>query len=212
MPVDPVSDGTWIAVNDAGLAMTLLNIYPVPFNREAFLAEWGRYASRGALIPALMECSTLAEASGRAGRIAPERYPPFRLVALDQDRLAEVHVNEGRLVCREPVQVDRPVMFTSSGLGDGVVGPPRRALFAACLDRAGDPASAQDAYHRHSWPERRHLSVCMSRPEARTVSLTVVELARASARLVYEPLLPDQAAEPVVLEMALARSGPAVPL
>src|SRR5262249_13957501 len=26
MPIDPVSDGTWIAVNDAGIAATLLNV------------------------------------------------------------------------------------------------------------------------------------------------------------------------------------------
>ena len=26
MPVDPISNGTWIAVNDAGIAATLLNV------------------------------------------------------------------------------------------------------------------------------------------------------------------------------------------
>jgi hypothetical protein len=46
--------------------------------------------------------------------------------------------------------------------------------------------AAQDAFHRHSWEGREHVSVQMSRAEARTVSRTTVELSRRGARMTYE--------------------------
>ncbi len=46
----------------------------------------------------------------------------------------------------------------------------------------------QDALHRHRWPDRAHLSICMSRPEARTVSITCVEIDADQVRLHYEPV------------------------
>jgi hypothetical protein len=57
-----------------------------------------------------------------------------------------------------------------------------------------DLVSAQDAYHRHAWPDRLHLSVCMRRPEARTMSLTVIQTDAAQARMRYHAAPPDQPA------------------
>jgi hypothetical protein len=66
-----------------------------------------------------------------------------------------------------------PVCWASSGLGDSVVAD-RLPLFASMVE--GTPtAAAQDAYHRHAWAGRGAASVWMSRADARTVSVTVVE-------------------------------------
>src|SRR5206468_9651830 len=46
MPIDPVSGGTWIAVNDAGLAMTLLNAnFAQPVLRRASGSGAGKPAA-----------------------------------------------------------------------------------------------------------------------------------------------------------------------
>ncbi|HQE28690.1 MAG TPA: NRDE family protein [Phycisphaerae bacterium] len=205
LPVDPVSDGTWIAVNDTGLAMMLMNVYPVPFDRKAFAAEARRYASRGAIIPSLLHCVTLDEAAALASRLDPARYPAFRLVLLDRRQWVEILAADGRLTVRGPQLIDKPVMYASSGLGDDRVDPPRRALFEEMLAAVTDPALMQDAFHRHQWPDGPHLSVCMSRPEARTVSLTILELDAHVSRLIYYPESPDRHPEPVTVELAISR-------
>ena len=57
---------------------------------------------------------------------------------------------------------------------------------------SGDLRAQQDAYHRHFWPDRRHLSVCMRRPDARTVSYTLVEHDGDAVRMLYHAGPPDQ--------------------
>jgi hypothetical protein len=48
MPTDPLSGGTWLAVNDAGLALAVLNVNPTDRARNAPKP----LRSRGAVIPA----------------------------------------------------------------------------------------------------------------------------------------------------------------
>lgn len=203
LPVDPVSDGTWIGVNDAGLVMTLMNVYPAPFDREGFAAWGGRYASRGAIIPSLLHCESIGEAVSLASRLNPLVYPSFRLVLLDGTQFAEVVARSERLEVFQPAPIAGPMMYASSGLGDEMVIGPRQKLFDELLGASADPTAAQNVFHRHRWPDRPHVSVCMSRPEARTVSLTVVEITPTRCRLVYYPESPDQAPEPATLDLPM---------
>lgn len=203
LPIDPVSEGTWVATNDAGLAMTLMNTYPVPFDREFFLANAGRYRSRGALIPSLLRCATLEEAFDRARVLESTAYPDFRLLILDRERFVEICTAGDRLTVSQPRPIDTPVMYASSGLGDALVTEPRQRLFDQ-LFTDDDWTAVQDAFHRHRWPDRPHLSVCMSRPEARTVSLTIVEIRPEAVRMVYYPEAPDLQPEPVTVELPIS--------
>src|SRR5205085_949351 len=57
LPTDPASGGTWLAVNDAGLALAILNATP-----ERPPATAGGNRSRGAIIPALLGCDSPAAA------------------------------------------------------------------------------------------------------------------------------------------------------
>jgi hypothetical protein len=204
LPVDPVSGGTWIGVNERGLAMALMNTYPVPLDREVYLANLGRYASRGTIIPSLLHHSRLDRAVGQAAALDPSAYPPFRLILLDREQFVELVVTGNNLTVSELRPIERPIMYTSSGLGDNRVEAPRRDLFEAkCAIEPKGPA-AQDAFHRHQWPDRPHLSVCMSRPEARTVSLAVVEIGPAYVRMEYFPESPHRVATPIVTELVRA--------
>ncbi len=195
MPIDPASDGTWVGVNAHGLALTLLNynLIDPPSDRDQ---------SRGSVIPQLLSASTVDEVFALATSIDADRMMPFRLVACD-----------GRSVMlwrsTEPIEQaevlpwsGEPMMWTSSGLGDHLVERPRRALFD---DWFGDDASAhlaeQHDFHRHQWPGREHLSVCMQRDDARTVSYTLVDVDPTSVTMTYHPDRPDRDAPPHIASL-----------
>jgi hypothetical protein len=181
-PVDPVSGGTWIAVNDAGLALALLNHNP---RRRLDALELAHRESRGCVIPSLLHCSDVPEAIELARALDPARFPQFRLVMIDGDDWAVVVSNGWELDTTSCSFDGVPLMFTSSGLGDELVEHPRRELFDRMIRTADACPRRQDAFHAHQWPGREHLSVMMCRPDARTVSKTVIEVCSGLARLNY---------------------------
>jgi hypothetical protein len=183
MPVDPLSGGTWIALTDTGLVVCLLNTNPgtlAPGDRARNAAR-----SRGEIVPLLIAHGSLDAALEAHELIDARLYAPFRvLLACDADfAVLESDSTTVRVAFRGRLR--DPVMLTSSGLGDHVVESPRRTLFRAIFGAADASAGAQDAFHRHAWPEHSHLSVMMSRPDARTVSQTVVEVWRDHATMTY---------------------------
>jgi hypothetical protein len=110
----------------------------------------------------------------------------------------------------EPLAVSRPLghtplLFTSSGLGDHLVEGVRCELFDEFFTGPVESwEAAQDAFHRHRWPGREHLSVNMARPDGRTVSHAVIELREANAVFNYHPDAPDRPAEGTTHRLAYA--------
>jgi hypothetical protein len=198
-------DGTWLAVNDAGLALAILNVNPAtPSARRP-------RRSRGSVIPALLDRCCPAEALAEAGRrIGYADFAPFRLVLVGDGVVADVNWDGHHPMVMARLLGGRPLLFTSSGLGDHLVEAPRQELFDSLFaGPAAEWAVAQDAFHRHRWPGREHLSVNMARAGARTVSHAVVELGEAVATLRYYPDAPDVPAAGVALELAYAPAGAA---
>ncbi|MFI4860656.1 MAG: NRDE family protein [Phycisphaerales bacterium JB063] len=202
LPVDPVSGGTWVAVSDTGLALTLLNYNPKDPPTD-------RGVSRGGVVTTLARCATLDEAIEGCRAIHADEMMPFRLVLCDGQRYAVWRSDEpADAIQSQPLT--GPVMFTSSGLGDHLVEPPRRELFNTWF--GSDPARFIDrqlAFHQHRWPDRPHLSVAMSREHARTVSYTTVDVTPDGITMRYHPDRPDLWAEDV--EATLERK-PATPV
>lgn len=201
LPVDPISDGTWVAVNDAGLAMTLLNIYSADRADRTHNTDGAAQESRGTIIPNLLRHAALSAAFDEACRLNARRFPPFRLLIIDGTSVASIRSN-GRMVRAGQRTVDDgPLLYTSSGLGDELVDAPRRALFSQLFAEPGDLMLRQSEFHRHSWPDRPHISVCMRRTEAHTVSHTVIEVRRDRVTLLYHAAAPDEPAEDVILTL-----------
>lgn len=195
MPIDPVSDGTWIAVNDAGLAMTLLNANAKRIATKSSAVNPDDLRSRGEIIPHLMKYFDVASAEAAAHQIQINHYAPFRLVILDRYAVVDLQSDGQSIRVGRAGLTDEPLMFTSSGLGDELVELPRRALFREVFSQSGDRILQQEQFHRHRWPERSHLSVCMNREDACTVSYAVVELRLDRALVKYHPTPPDQPAD-----------------
>jgi len=183
-PVDPLGGGTWIGVNDAGVVAALLNHTPEHPPRGAPPPR----RSRGVIVTSLLDCASSEEALARAGTIDPRDYALFRLLVVSAER-AWILTSDGARVSCEPVDVARPLILTSSSLGDHVVCARRARLFHAFMNaHPGERLAAQERFHDHRWPLRPEISVCMSRDDARTVSRTFVTLTSHGARLSYTEL------------------------
>jgi len=194
-PVDPISvddmPGTWIAASDAGLVLTLLNGNPSP---PVDLPPKDALQSRGTLIPNLIDQPDAHSAIKALISVAFDCFAPFRLIAVDSSIIidaiwdrSELTVSHHRL---------KPICFASSGLGDELV-QVRLPLFAQlCNNRQMSP-EAQDEFHAHRWPDRPHLSVMMERDDARTVSVTSVDVDQSGVTLRYTDLFD---AVPIVTE------------
>jgi hypothetical protein len=107
------------------------------------------------------------------------------------------------LLTAQHLVISRPLMFTSSGLGDALAEELRRRLFNEMCPESMCQPEQQDLFHRHSWPGASHLSVCMRRADARTVSHTVVELGRETAGMIYFPQPPDEPGPSVAMSLPL---------
>ena len=197
MPIDPESGGTWIAANNAGLVLALLNANP-----GASLQRAGPVGpstlSRGTIIPSLVQSATVSEALARAERIQVERYAPFRLLLFDRFQLVEC-VPHCHGIRHRRSYLSAAIMRTSSGLGDAVVAGPRRALFQRFFNHPRDPRAVQDMFHRHRWIGREAVSIDMCRSDARTVSHTIVEVGSDTISMSY---VPTDSIHPVVVHVA----------
>jgi hypothetical protein len=188
-PIDPVADGTWIGVSDAPLAGILMNVYIAQAEPDVIpLATEipGRVPiSRGTIIPRILAAADLTHALALADKLEVARFEPFRLVLVDRERCAEIVWAAEQFSIGKPQIVTEPQFFTSSGLGDDVVAKPRRELFEERFVADRDWVVAQDSFHRHVWPGCEFASVWMTRREARTQSITWVEIRPESAEMRY---------------------------
>ena len=188
MPRDPEGGGTWIAANDRGLVFVMLNAYPTRVSADAQAGTW---TSRGSIIPALASSDTVFEALDRAGRLDVGAFRPFRLMLLDRYQLVECWPDAARLRHRLAF-LHAPLVRTSSSLGDAVVQAPRHALFRRFFEGSAYPSAAQDAFHDHQWPDAAAISIRMERPDARTVSRSVVQVSHDLVRFSYSCLAGDE--------------------
>lgn len=174
MPIDPASEGTWIGANDSGLVACLLNASPPVV--QAAVPGLAPLASRGTIVPLLLGAQSLVNAGDLARTINARRLPPFRVLVLNAESFLIASSDGASLTISEPAPLRSPILLTSSGLGDHLVEHLRRDLFDRLLSGTPDPLAAQDRFHRHRWADQPHLSVLMSRPDARTVCRSTVDL------------------------------------
>jgi uncharacterized protein with NRDE domain len=181
-PSDPTGGGTWVGVNDVGLAMALLNRYPMVVPRPLPEAP-----SRGLIIPALLGCRRVSDAIQLIRAFDCSRFNAFRLVVVDRQETG-VFTHDARGDSAVVETLSKPLLQTSSSLGDDLVEPPRRRLFEELVLTEATPCRllGQHRFHRLQWTSRPEISVFMERPDARTVSRTRFDFIRDSVGMVYE--------------------------
>jgi hypothetical protein len=179
-PQDPQGGGTWIAANSAGLVFALLNAHPSSAGAPP------KARSRGLIIPMLAGCDSLDDVRQQLDDVPSDTFAPCRVLVAADDDVIEIGLGLGHRTIAA-YGVSRPLLFTSSSLGDALVEGPRRLLFEQMLCAPGRSVERQDAFHAHRWRDRPAVSVHVSRPEAATVSTTVVEATSREMRMIYAP-------------------------
>jgi transport and Golgi organization protein 2 len=192
-PSDPEGGGTWLAANDCGVTLALLNRYGVA-------ARGGEFESRGALVLGLASARTVDEVETRLRARDLARHRPFDLAAFAPGAPVTRFGWDGSEL---EIECAARAPFTSSAVADAEARTARRARFAAlCGD---EPASGNlERFHREHAPERGALSTCMHRADAKTVSLSRVQVTRDRVALAYAAGSPCQAAFGPALELARA--------
>jgi hypothetical protein len=196
-PIDAEAGGTWLAVSERGLTLCLLNGFPAPGQAEPPEAP-----SRGRVPLAAIACADAADAVARVAALDLDGFRPFLLAVLDARGDRRLVRWSGREIeAGAPLPPTRPVVSSSFCTHD--VRSSREALFA----RMGQPTRAAHlAYHRSHDPARGPYSVCMHRPDARTVSFSHVRVGRVRIELAYVPGPPcrgEGAQDPLTLARAV---------
>ena len=205
-PTDTDAGGTWVAVREDGFYLGLLNLNATEEDLDADRPEQ-KHISRGDLIPMLMEREGIEDAIEHLMSVDLRGMSPFRLLLVGRVEgngyaSAIARFGGASVTLPAPLEtVNRPRCLASSGLGDHLV-QCRLPLFREMVVPDPTPEN-QRAFHFHQWPDRLEYSVLMSRENARTASVTSVEVTGTELpSVVYESVAeacPE--ADPVGSEM-----------
>jgi hypothetical protein len=193
-PIDRQGGGTWIAANEMGLCLFLLNRRP---DREPRAPQ----ASRGLIPLELIDSAELGEVGRRAAALDLGRYRPFTLGVISPGAPGGppvVFAWTGEAL--EAVDATPPLV--SSSVGDESLFAERRATY---------PTGALSvrkliAYQRSHGSGPSAASVCMHREDAQTVSFSRVRVNAERVRLGYSPGSPCERAP--MRWLGLARKAP----
>lgn len=180
-PVDGDHGGTWIAVNDRGVAVCLLNGSP---QRKGF-------RSRGLLLAGLADARSATEAMERLGAADLSRYAAFTFVALAPEQPASIATWDGPGGASLRAESGQSLLCSSSYDFERVAAA-RRQEFARVT--SGLPLSAARLFEFHSShvPAASAYSPCMHRQDAHTVSFSWITVTPSQVTFFYSPAAPCQ--------------------
>jgi len=200
-PRDPDGGGSWIGVNDAGLTLCLLNaaegnpsrLVPNPRSRGRVLWEMFH----------LDDTRTVGEHLATDDKQLDD-VRAFHLVAIEPGKsgrhaLAVRFRWDGEKLYHD--EHDGPGLFVSSSLDPSGVARGRSEAWRMLITRVPNPdRDTLGAWLASHEPERGPFSICMHRPDARTVSRTLVNVDSQKIELAY---LDDAPCSPASQEFTL---------
>jgi hypothetical protein len=204
-PVDGEAGGTWIAVNDRGLSLCLLNAFPA-----AGVEPPENPSSRGWIPLHAIEAGSLDAVLGSLRALDLRPFRPFTLAALDaRGDGARLGWSGRALEALPDLPPDRPLV--SSSFCTEEVRRSREAVYRRTVDGAppSEATRAHLAYHAAHDPCEGPYSPCMHRPDACTVSFSRIEVRGPEIRFHYaghSPCLGLPAGPAAVLQRRDARA------
>ena len=180
LPREPTG-GSWIAANDRGICIALINWYRI--EREPARS----ITSRGEVVIALAGTSSTEEIAAGLAALKLRRLPPFRLIAIVpfEKILTEWRWDLKRLSARRHLW--QPKHWFSSGFDERRAELERRRVCSSAQDgQAASSLSWLRRLHRSHAPARGPFSICMHRPDAATVSYTEVAVSDRRVRMRYK--------------------------
>jgi hypothetical protein len=181
-PIDPAAGGTWVAVNEYGLSLCLLNATSNrSANREAPLK------SRGHIVMELATAACVAEACERDWKASLPGFAPFRLVLLERSRPAAVMTWDG---ASKSIAFEEGALLSSSSVDDPGALRARQQEFRRVAGSGATGAEVHRTFHRSHGRRANACSPCMHRLDAETVSFTCVQVTSSEIVVHYSPASP----------------------
>jgi hypothetical protein len=201
-PEDGDFNGTWIAVNEFGISVCLLNGAMVTGSTQCPAGA----KSRGLLIPEVITGETAASICSRMLKLDLSEFSPFTMAVLEPGQAAAVMEWTGAET-NFAAFGDRCMPLTSSSFHPHSVCAWRRQGFEK-LFRVAGPMSADvlRSWHSSHDPAPGPYSICMHREDARTVSFTTIRVAQREATVQYHPGAPCEMPEASITVLQLAPS------
>jgi len=178
-PTDGEAGGTWIAVNEYGLSLCLLNDY-----RSTPRNSTGDLTSRGHLVRDLVQATDFEALRQLWPRVDLQRFRPCKILALVPGQKACLYGWNGDKPSLEQENV-RPPLCSSSFDDSGAARSRGELLEGFSVRQDLEPRKRHLRFHQSHLPEKGPYSVCMHRPDAVTVSFTLVEVDPAGVSMAY---------------------------
>lgn len=194
-PTDSDAGGTWIATNQFGVTVCLLNHYQ--FEQIATYKQW---ISRGDIVRKFATIESLAQAEQLFAQLSLDDYRAFRLFAIDKSGSNVLWIWDGH---QPRVESDVSKPKSSSSVDAMQVKQQRKALFFDLgLNDSKNPEEYIQ-YHKSHIPGPSKESVCLHRDDAKTVSLSHVEVAGTEVGFRYYDGSPCETEPEPLVTMAL---------
>jgi len=186
-PIDGDYGGTWIATNEFGITLALLNGSSGP----AHLSTPSR--SRGLLVLDLVPQTSAQRLVELVRGLDLSLYAPFSLVALERGKSeASIKWDGGELDAA--FSEEGHGMLTSSSFDSGRVCELRRQDYVS-MTKEGCSSDFLLDFHQNHGAGPSAYSVCMHRPDAETVSFSRIRVSNSCIEFAYLPHAPCRSSE-----------------
>jgi hypothetical protein len=184
-PTDADAGGTWIAANQFGITVCLLNHYE--FEQIVTYKQW---TSRGEIVRSFATTKDLAVVEQRFFQLDLEDYRAFRMFVIDRDGSNRLCVWDGH---KARIEVNVATPKSSSSVDAKHVKSLRKQLFREMDLHNSKDSSHFIKYHSSHVPTMSMDSVCMHREDANTVSFSHVKVCSESVKFAYADGAPCRA-------------------
>jgi len=176
-PTDSDAGGTWIAANQHGITVCLLNHYQ--FEQIETYKAW---TSRGEIVRSFALTTDLDSAEYFFDELDLNDYRAFRMFIIDQRGENRLFVWDGH-----SARIERNVTTpkSSSSVDSQNVKKKRKDLFRDLNLIESKDVQSYINYHSSHLPSRSKDSVCMHRDDANTVSLSHVSVSKSGIEFSY---------------------------
>lgn len=198
IPIDPKGNGSWISTNEFGLTLCLLNYYQGSNPKR-------NLTSRGLLLKKLSTFLSVEEVDMQLKNLELQEYAAFSLLAFGLNDNGQVLRKEWQWNGKKLSNVFLTSPFTSSSVSFEEVSQSRLLLAQQLLK----PQSIDTLinYHKSHHPSKGHLSVCMHRADAQTVSFSHIHVSAKQSIFNYKNASPcsDVANDTTVLQRSIRK-------
>ena len=197
-PTDADEGGTWIATNQMGHTVCLLNHYQ--FEQIKTYKNW---ISRGALVRDFADTESLQQAEARFCAMDLHDYRAFRMFIIEPAGGNLLLVWDGH---SQRVESDVTQPKSSSSVDAQHVKTIRKNNFQELGLRSSLNHEDYINFHSSHYPNPSKESVCMHRAEAQTVSLSHISVSRNTASFAYMDGPPCESAFGEVVSLKLVNN------